>query len=194
MRDRINGQPSINLNIKKDTKSDAIKIVKEVRALVADWEPRLPAGSQILVVNDSSIQISRRLRALFQNFGVGLALVALSFTIAIGWRAAIIITAGLPVAFLGAFILLNALGHTFNQLVIFSMIIVLGLIVDDAIVVCENIYRHMERGLPVRQAVIVGAEQVMAPVVATVLTTLAAFLPLLLMTGIDVALRAADAC
>ena len=180
---RLDGDPSINININKDTTSSAIEIVADVKEAISVFEGRLPAGAEIRVVNDSSVDISNRLRALFQNFSVGLLLVALSFTLAIGWRAALIISAGIPVAFLGAFIFLNAYGFTMNQLVITAMIIVLGLIVDDAIVVCENIYRHMEAGMPLRRAAIFGAEQIMGPIVATVLTTVAAFLPLLMMTG-----------
>ncbi len=180
---RFNGLPSVNINIKKKPGGNEVEVAAAVREMASRFESQLPAGAEILVVSDSSIEIGKRLRSLFQSFGVGLILVSICFTVAIGWRAAIIITAGLPVAFLGAFIFLNAWGYTMNQLVVFSMIIVLGLIVDDAIVVCENIYRHLERGVELRKAAIIGAEQIMAPVVATVLTTLAAFLPLLLMTG-----------
>ncbi len=181
---RLNGHPSLNITIKKSPDSNALDISTAVRATLDAYESRLPAGSQLVVLKDTSIDIGNRLRALFQNFAVGLMLVALSFTVAIGWRAAIIITAGLPVAFLGSFIFLNAWGYTLNELVIFAMILVLGLIVDDAIVVCENIYRHLEEGMPLKQAAIFGAEQISAPVVATVMTTVAAFLPLLMMGGI----------
>jgi multidrug efflux pump subunit AcrB len=180
---RLDGHPSVNLNVKKDPDADALTVVQDVRATLARFEERLPAGAEARVINDSSIEIQKRLRALMQNFMVGLALVALSFTLAIGFRAALIISAGIPVAFLGTFIFLNAYGYTMNQLVIFSMIIVLGLIVDDAIVVCENIYRHLESGMPIGRAAVVGTEQLTAPIVATVMTTVAAFLPLLLMTG-----------
>ncbi|MEE2775945.1 MAG: efflux RND transporter permease subunit [Acidobacteriota bacterium] len=180
---RLDGHPSINLNIKKDPAYDAADVAAEIRRRVDGARDRLPAGADLQVVNDSSIEIDKRLRALFQNFGVGLGLVAVSFTLAIGWRAATIISAGIPVAFLGSFIFLNAYGYTMNQLVITAMIIVLGLIVDDAIVICENIYRHLEEGMPLRRAAVFGAEQLMAPVIATVMTTVAAFLPLLLMTG-----------
>ncbi|MCH8333695.1 efflux RND transporter permease subunit, partial [Candidatus Sumerlaeota bacterium] len=181
---RLDGESSINLTVKKDKRSNAIEVVRMVRELVAEAVPRLPAGLSIRIVNDSSIEITDRLRALYQNFALGLVLVVLSFTFFIGWRAALIIAAGIPVAFLGAFIFLNAYGYTVNMLSLFGLILVLGLVVDDAIVVCENVYRHLEAGVPLKEAAVKGAEEITWPVIATVLTSIAAFLPLLLMEGV----------
>ena len=181
---RLDGESSINLTVKKDKRSNAIEVVRMVRELVAEAVPLLPAGLSIRIVNDSSIEITDRLRALYQNFALGLVLVVLSFTFFIGWRAALIIAAGIPVAFLGAFIFLNAYGYTVNMLSLFGLILVLGLVVDDAIVVCENVYRHLEAGVPLKEAAVKGAEEITWPVIATVLTSIAAFLPLLLMEGV----------
>ncbi|MCK5597637.1 MAG: efflux RND transporter permease subunit, partial [Candidatus Eisenbacteria sp.] len=90
---------------------------------------------------------------------------------------------GIPFSFFCAFILMNAAGVTINTVSLFSLVLVLGMLVDDAIIVIENIYRHMEHGMPARKAAILGTKEVFAPVTAAVLTTVAAFLPLLLMSG-----------
>lgn len=181
---RYNGDPSINITVKKDKKSNAIEVVKNVRTVLAEFEQRLPAGLHFEVVDDSSVEIKDRLKSLYQNMGLGLVLVSLAFTVFIGWRPALMVATGMPVALIGTFIFLNALGLSVNMLVLFGLILVTGMVCDDAIVVCENVYRHIEAGLPVREAVMKGVDEIMWPVIATVTTTVAAFLPLLLMTGV----------
>lgn len=181
---RLDGEDAVLLTVKKNKESNAIEVVDRVRQKVKEFEPFLPAGLDMRIVADSSIEIRERLRSLYSNFGFGLFLVIISFTSFIGLRAAFVVVLGLPVAILGTFILLNAYGYTVNTLVLFSMILVLGLIVDDAIVVCENVYRLIEDGVHFREAAVRGAAEIMWPVIATVLTTIAAFLPLLLMGGV----------
>jgi multidrug efflux pump subunit AcrB len=181
---RLDGRPSVNITIKKTRESNAIDVVERIRALAAEYETRLPAGLALEITDDTSIQIRNRLGGLYNNMLVGLLLVIGSFTLFIGWRPALMVAVGIPVAFLATFIMLNAAGYSVNMLMLFGLIVVLGLVVDDAIVVCENIYRHVEQGMPLRQAAVFGAEQITWPVLATVMTTVAAFLPLLLMTGV----------
>lgn len=181
---RLNGAPAATLTVTKGEGVNALDLVKQIKAKIAEFEPRLPAGSRMHITDDISIEIRSRLSGLYSNMFVGLLLVIGSFTLFIGWRPALMVAAGIPVAFLTTFILLHAWGSTVNMLVLFSLILVLGLMVDDAIVVCENVYRHVEKGMPLRQAAIHGTEQITWPVLATVMTTVAAFLPLLLMTGI----------
>ncbi len=181
---RLDGAPSVNMIIRKDKKSDAIKLVGRIREVVRRFEDRLPAGLSLRFVNDASREVRGRLKALYQNLGLGLALCLATLWLFIGLRAGLFVAVGLPVALLTTFIFINAYGYSINMLVLFGLILVLGLLVDDAIVVCENIYRHVESGMPLREAAVRGAEEVTWPVVATVLTTVAAFLPLLLMTGV----------
>ena len=181
---RLNGEPAVTLVISKTQDSNAIDLVEEIRAIAADFESRLPAGMRLILTDDASIEIKKRLAALYNNLGVGLVLVMASFTFFIGWRPALMVAAGIPVSFLFTFILLNAWGYSVNMMVLFGLILVLGLVVDDAIVVCENVYRHVESGMPLVDAAIVGTKQITWPVIATVLTTVAAFLPLLLMGGV----------
>lgn len=181
---RLDGQPSVNMTITKDDKSDAISLVETIREVVAAYESRLPAGTYTRIVDDSSIEIKSRLTALNNNLLLGLLLVVGSVTFFIGWRPAIMVAVGIPVSFLATFILVNAYGYSVNGLVLFGLILVLGLVVDDAIVVCENVYRHHENGMPLREAAVVGAREITMPVLATIMTSVAAFLPLLLMEGI----------
>lgn len=181
---RLDGESSINLVVKKDKKSNALTVVEEVRKVAAEFEARLPAGLSMKLVDDSSVEIRDRLNSLYGNLSLGLVLVVFTFTVFIGWRAALMVAAGLPVAFLATFVFMNAYGYTINLMSLFSLILVLGLVVDDAIVVCENVYRHMEMGVPLKEAAVKGTEEITMPVIATVLTTIAAFLPLLLMGGV----------
>ena len=181
---RLDGRPAVNLTISKTKGSNAIDVVDRVRNEVLEFESRLPAGLLLSITDDASIEIKQRLRSLYSNMGLGLLLVILSFTFFIGWRPALMVAAGIPISFLATFILLNALDYSVNMLVLFSLILVLGLVVDDAIVVCENVYRHVENGMPLLEAATFGSKQIMWPVLATVMTTVAAFLPLLLMEGV----------
>ncbi len=136
------------------------------------------------VRNDTSIEVNDVLNILQRNAVFGIILVALTLFFFIGFRNAMLAVIGIPFSFFCAFILMNAAGVTINTLSLFSLVLVLGMLVDDAIIVIENIYRHMEQGMPARKAAILGTQEVLAPVTAAVLTTVAAFLPLLLMTGI----------
>ena len=181
---RLDGKPSVNLVINKDRASNTLTLIEEVREIVADFEDRLPAGTYMRIVDDASIEVRSRLTGLYSNLLLGLILVVLSIWILIGIRPAMMVAAGIPVAFLMTFVMVKAYGFSINTLVLFSLILVIGLVVDDAIVVCENIYRHYETGMPLTEAAIKGTEQIMLPVCATVMTTVAAFLPLLLMDGI----------
>ncbi len=181
---RLDGQPSVNLIINKDRSSNTLTLIDDIKAKVEEFEGRLPAGTYIRIVDDSSIEIRNRLNGLYSNLLLGLALVILSISIFIGRRAALMVAFGIPVAFLATFTMIQWYGYSVNTLVLFSLILVIGLIVDDAIVVCENIYRHYEAGMPITDAAIKGTEQIIKPVTATVMTTVAAFLPLLLMGGI----------
>jgi multidrug efflux pump subunit AcrB len=180
---RFNGQRSMNLAVSKEKHGDAIAISKAVRESVARYKERLPPGVSLDVFNDFSVYIKNRLDTLKRNGLVGFGLVLIILCIFFNFRVAGMTALGIPISFAGAMILMQAFGISLNMISMFSLILVLGIIVDDAIVVSENTYRHMEEGLPPQEAAILGAEQVLWPVVATVVTTIAAFLPMLMVTG-----------
>ncbi|MCH2202758.1 MAG: efflux RND transporter permease subunit [Fuerstiella sp.] len=127
--------------------------------------------------------VEGRLDLMLRNGKVGLILVLISLNIFLNWRVAWWAAVGLVVSFTGTFAAMFALGASINLLSMFGMIIVLGIIVDDAIVIGENIYRHVEEGMPPQQAAVIGAEEVMWPVIVAVATTIGAFAPLFFIKG-----------
>lgn len=124
-----------------------------------------------------------RLDLMLRNGKAGLVLVVICLNLFLNWRVAWWTAIGLPVSFLGTFVAMYVLGSSINLLSMFALIVVLGIIVDDAIVIGENIYRLVEEGMPAREAAVKGAEEVMWPVTVAVLTTIAAFAPMLFITG-----------
>jgi multidrug efflux pump subunit AcrB len=180
---RLNGKPSAYLRIFMSDKGSIVDVAADVRKLAKEFSERVP-GVDIGVRNDRSKDVMDSINVLTTNAASGLILVALLMTLSIGFRSAILAVIGIPFSFLCAFIFLMATGGTINTLSLFALILVLGMVVDDAIIIIENVYRHLEEGKTPLRAAIDGTEQVMWPVVSAVLTTVAAFLPLLLMSGI----------
>lgn len=140
-------------------------------------------GFSVALHTDLSRFVEGRLDLLLSNGKSGLILVVISLMLFLNWRVAFWAAVGLPVSFLGTFVVMWCLGGTINLISMFGLIIVLGIIVDDAIVIGENIYRHIEEGMPPVQAAVKGAEEVMWPVTIAVATTIAAFAPLLFIRG-----------
>jgi multidrug efflux pump subunit AcrB len=181
---RLNGQKSISLMVMKSRTGDTVTIVRAVKALKRDHENgRLPEGVTLTLTNDASVDIWTNLNALYQNGAVGLVLVLIVLCVFVGVRPALLTAVGLPVAFSIAILLMQYFDITINMLSLFGLILVIGIIVDDAIIVCENSYRHIEEGLNPGEAAVIGTKEVTWPVIAAVSTTAAAFMPLLLMTG-----------
>ena len=138
---------------------------------------------QVALHTDLARFIEGRLDLMTRNGRAGLVLVLISLMLFLNWRVAIWVAAGLVVSFLGTFVVLWAMGETINLLSMFGLIIVLGIIVDDAIIIGENIYRHVEEGMPSREAAVRGTDEVAWPVCVTIMTTIAAFAPLLFIQG-----------
>jgi hydrophobic/amphiphilic exporter-1 (mainly G- bacteria), HAE1 family len=138
---------------------------------------------EVALHTDLARFVEGRLDLMLRNGRAGLLLVLISLNLFLNWRVAFWTAIGLPVSFLGTFVVMWALGVSINLLSMFGLIIVLGIIVDDAIVIGENIYRRVEEGMPAREAAIKGAEEVFWPVTIAVTTTIAAFSPLLFIRG-----------
>ncbi len=143
----------------------------------------LDGDFQLGLHSDLARFVEGRLDLMTRNGKSGLLLVLLSLVLFLNWRVAFWAAVGLPISFMGTFIMMWAFGETLNLVSMMGLIIVLGIIVDDAIVIGENIYRHVEEGMPPRRAAIVGAEEVMWPVTVAILTTIGAFAPLLFVKG-----------
>ncbi|WP_061235138.1 efflux RND transporter permease subunit [Leptospira weilii] len=182
--DKVNGKKTIALTVIKREKADAILVVDEAKKVIEEFKKNSKEEFEYAFVNDLSKYIRRRLGVLLSNAVGGLILVTASLFLFLGWRVALMTALGIPVSFGATFIVMNYLGLTLNLISMFGLIIVVGILVDDAIIICENVYRYMEEGMPVYEAALKGTSEVIDPVTATVTTTVAAFAPMLFMTGI----------
>ncbi|MBN1344943.1 MAG: efflux RND transporter permease subunit [Phycisphaerae bacterium] len=172
------------LNVAKQRQADSLDVRNRVAQRLEEWRQRVPKGIKLELTGDSTNMIRDRIGILEKNLVFGSVLVFCVLWLFIGARNSILAIIGIPFSFLCAFIFMYLIDVSINMVSVFSLVLVSGLIVDDAIVVLENIYRHVEQGKPIRQAIIDGTDQVMWPVVSSAATTVAAFLPLLIMTGI----------
>lgn len=181
---RINGLPAITFYILKQKNVDDIDTVRRIRKAVAQFQSRLPKNMQIYDANDTSHWVRDRFHTMVNSGITGLIIVLLILAVFLDIRSATMAALGLPVAFLGAILLMHLTGITLNVLSMFGLILVLGIIVDDAIIVVENIQRYITQGLSPRDAAIRGTKEVTQPVLATVTTNIAALIPLLTASGL----------
>ncbi|MDE0011943.1 MAG: efflux RND transporter permease subunit [Candidatus Poribacteria bacterium] len=180
---RTNGKPSISLSVQKKSEGNTIALVAQLRELVEKRKSDLPEDAELTAVNDYSVILKERLGILETNAIFGLALVVLMLLLFIGWRNAVFAALGIPVAFMATFWFMSIAGYSLSGVSLFGLILVVGIVVDDAIVVIENIYRHTEAGESPKVAAIRGAQEVGWPVLAASLTTICAFGPLMFMSG-----------
>ncbi len=159
-----------------------VKIAREVLAMLAGYAP--PPGAEVSVWEDSSRQATSRLDAVLNTGALGLVLVFVVLALVFDLRLATWVAVGLPVSFLGAVVLFPAFGLTFNFVTIYGLIMMIGIVVDDAVVVGESIATERERGLSGPEAAVVGARRVFWPVAVGVATTFLAFVPLLFTYGV----------
>ncbi|RUM88958.1 MAG: hypothetical protein DSZ23_03880, partial [Thermodesulfatator sp.] len=178
----FNGKRNISLTVFKTEKGSSIDLSKKIRSMIPDWEKRY-RGLKFAVYSDLSVYIKNRLNTVKSSAVVGLILVTISLYLFLNLRVSLTVLLGIPTAFLISFVYLAYRGESINMLSLFSFLMALGMVVDDAIVIGENIYRQMEKGLDHVRAAIQGAAEVFWPVCAATFTTVAAFLPLLMLTG-----------
>jgi len=181
---RFNGRPSVNLTVTKTADASTIDVSDAVRAFADELRDELPASIRVGLFSDLSVYVRTRLNTVKSSGMVGLALVLLSLYLFLNFRVALITAMGIPVSFLVAVAAIYYLGYTINMVSLFAFLIALGLIVDDAIIVTENVYRHMEMGKPAAEAARIGAQEVFWPVVASTATTVAAFMPMFTIHGV----------
>lgn len=181
---RFNGKPSVNLTVTKTADASTIRISEAIRAMSKELDREFPGSINVGYHTDMSVYVETRLNLVKSSGMIGLVLVLLSLYLLLNFRAAAITAFGIPVAFLFAVICLYYFDYTINMVSLFAFLIVLGMIVDDAIIVTENIYRHMEEGMAPAEAAALGSREVVGPVVVSTLTTIAAFLPMFAIGGI----------
>ncbi|MBU6374932.1 MAG: efflux RND transporter permease subunit, partial [Bdellovibrionales bacterium] len=181
---RALGLPGLSLTVLKKEKADAITVVQKLKAKVATIQPRLDPKLKISYINDFSKFVERRIGVLSGNLFLGLALVLVLLALILEIRVALLVSLGVPFAFLGTMAIFNNWGFSLNLVSLIGFIIVSGMLVDDAIVVTDNAVRLMEEGKDPETAAIQGAQEIWPAVTASVLTTVLAFAPMLFMSGI----------
>ncbi len=180
---RYNGEPAITLKISKVSGGDSLKVTGGVKERLAEFRQRVPAAMEVTVFSDTTIPIRNSISTLVNNFLAGFLLLVFILFLFIGLRNALITALGIPVTFAMTFLVLEAMGETLNSNTLFGLVLVLGLVVDHAIVIIENSYRLQQQGLSRIDAAVEGANQVVIPVIAATATTVAAFLPLMILPG-----------
>jgi multidrug efflux pump len=181
---RTNGKPSLTLTVAKRTGEDIVRIVEESKKILAGEEKTWPKGTHYEITYDMSKSIKQIVDELQNHIIMGIILVLLVLSFFLGVRNSIFISTAIPFSMAMGFIALSYMGITLNMVVLFTLIMVLGMLVDDGIVVVENIYRHLGMGKNRFQAALDGTKEVMVPVFTATLTTVAAFAPVLWMPGI----------
>ncbi len=183
---RFDGEPALLVRVYRVGSQSALEISEAVKTWVAEAEARLPAGVSLRVYDDDARILRGRLETLTRNAQSGLLLVLFCLALFLRVRLAFWVSAGIPISFLGALWLMPGFDATLNLVSLFGFILVLGILVDDAIVVGENVHRHQsdeKAGRDRMSATIAGTREVAAPVVFGVLTTIVAFAPLLFVEG-----------
>ena len=180
---RINGQPALALEITKRSGANIIETVAEVRALVAELQTDWPDSIEITYLQDQSKQVKDLLSDLEANVIAAVILVMIVIVLALGVRSAFLVGLAIPGAFLAGVIALWGMGFTMNIVVLFSLILVVGMLVDGAIVTTELADRKLQEGVPAKEAYAFAAKRMSWPIIASTATTLSVFFPLLFWSG-----------
>ena len=181
---RVNGRAAVGLGIVKQSTANTLEVARAIKAEVPRLEAALPEGMQLKVAFDSSIFIEKSIDAVYTTMLEAMVLVVgVIFLFLRNWRATLIPFVTIPVSLIGAFIFLYAMGFTINVLTLLGLVLAIGLVVDDAIVMLENIYRHIEEGIPPYEAALKGSKEIGFAVLAMTITLAAVFAPLAFAEG-----------
>jgi CzcA family heavy metal efflux pump len=183
-RSRINGEKSVTIAVSKRSGENIVRVTDEVKRIVAEMRPLLPRTLKIDLTADMSNDVRLMVADLENNIISGLLLVLTVIFLFIGGQSAVFVAMAIPYSMFITFALLTGFNVTLNMVVLFSLILALGMLVDNGIVIVENIYRHMQQGKSRQEAARVGADQVAWPVITSTLTTLGAFSPMMFWPGI----------
>lgn len=179
----FNGKPAVMVQIKRVGEQSAIKVSEQTRAYMAKFSENLPSGITLDYWDDDSEYLETRINAVLDSALLGGILVMVLLSLFLRPAVAFWVFLGIPVSFMGAFLFMPLVGGTFNVVSLFAFIMVIGIVVDDAIVTGENIYRKIRQGMQPLEASIVGTKEITTPVVFGILTTIVAFLPLSFLDG-----------
>ena len=181
---RADGEPSMNVAIYKTADANSISVIDEVKAVAADYREQIPPTVNLELVGDRTERIRNRLEVLRDNILLGFFALLVILYFFIGMRNAAVVAVGVPISLLICFFAMYQYGESLNSQSLFAIVLVLGMLVDDALVVTENIHRHVHMGKRVPQAALEGTQEVLWPVISSSMTTIAAFLPMALLDGV----------
>lgn len=179
----FNGKPAVLLSIYRVGNQTPISVSDAAKAVIEQQNATMPGDLKIAVIHDDSIVFKQRAELLIKNGLFGLVLVVMFLSLFLDIRLALWVSMGIPISYMGAFLILPGTDFTVNMISMFAFIIALGIVVDDAIVVGENIYYKREQGLSPLKAAVEGARDIAIPVFVSVLTNIIAFTPLLFVPG-----------
>ena len=178
-------QPAVMFSIFKSDKANNLQLLDRLKTYIAERNPRIEQlGVQISLAHDQTVATRTAIGIMENNALIGLLLVVLMVTLFLGWKIALFTGMGLIFSLAGTFWILHALGETLNVTVLLGIVIVLGMLVDDAVVVVEALHSNLRKGMERMRAAMAAVQEMWVPVSAATLTTMAAFLPLMLMPGI----------
>ncbi|MBX3746221.1 MAG: efflux RND transporter permease subunit [Verrucomicrobiae bacterium] len=181
---RFNRRPAVGLGIVKQSEANALEVAEAVKAEVARIRPTLPADVQVEVAYDSSVFVRQAIGEVQETVLIAFALVLLIMLAFLrNLRSTMIPLVAVPVSLVGTFLVLYAFGYSINILTLLAMVLAVGVVVDDAIVVLENIFRHVENGMPPMEAAIRGVKEITTAVLAITVALVAVFLPIAFQSG-----------
>ncbi|MFT4635337.1 MAG: multidrug efflux pump subunit AcrB [Arenicella sp.] len=179
----FNGTPAIMVQVRRVGEQSAIEVSQQTKDYMAKFSENLPLGVKIDYWDDDSGYLKTRIGTVLNSAWIGGILVMILLSLFLRPAVASWVFLGIPVSFMGAFLFMPFVGGTFNVVSLFAFIMVIGIVVDDAIVTGENIYRRMREGMDPQQAAIIGTQEITVPVTFGILTTIVAFLPLSYLQG-----------
>jgi len=179
----FNRQPSVELEIFRVGKQSPLTIASAVRSILADFENSLPPGIKYRIDSNRAKDYRERLSLLLENGAIALVIVLLILAVFLEYRLSFWVMLGMTISFVGGIMLLPLIDVSINMISMFAFLVVLGIVVDDAIVVGENIYEYRQQGMDFMSAAIKGARDMAGPVTFSILTNIVAFVPLMFMPG-----------
>ena len=181
---RIDQKPAITFSVSKKSDANSIDVIDAVKDIVAGYEQEAADGVEFSATQDNSVYIKRVIRVLRNNAVFGMILIITLLYFFLGARNAFLASLGIPISFFITFIFMHASGYSLNGNTLFALVMVLGIIVDDAIIVIENCHRHRLLGFNAVESAVRGTGDVVRPILSSIGTNIAAFLPLILLPGI----------
>ncbi|MDR2208188.1 MAG: efflux RND transporter permease subunit [Azoarcus sp.] len=178
------GRPAVSIGLIKQSTANPLDLKRALVKMLPELEVELPEGMKMTITNDSTVFIERSIEAVFRTIWEAVLLVAAVCLFFLrNWRAMLIPLVTIPVSLIGAFTLMFAFGFSVNTLTLLALVLAIGLVVDDAIVMLENVFRHIEDGMPTMEAAFKGAKEIGFAIVAMTITLAAVYAPVAFMTG-----------